>query len=163
MDEPGDPLDWQVRGLSTRARRVAFAAAQAILADVDDAGRIVPARRAFAERGVEAFDHAIGRSNPDVRRAFAILTIVLEWLPLFVIGAPSRMSRLPIAERVRYFERLEGSKVGLLAMLFVAFKVPIAIPAYEEPPELFETGFDREDTAARRRLPVAPSRARAAG
>ncbi len=154
MDGTDDPLDWPARGFSRRTRRVAFAAAEAILADLDQHGEIVPARREFAERGVDALNHAVGRGSADVRRAFGVLSFVLDWLPLFVIGTPSRMSRLPIAERVHYLERLEEHRIGLLAMLLIAFKVPILIPAYEEPPELFETGFDRESSVARRSLPV---------
>ena len=92
-----------------------------------------------------------------MRRGFFVLAIALELLPIFVIGSVSRMSRLSLEERVRYFDALESSRVGLLAMLFVAFKVPLCIPAFEEPPELHDTCFDRVDSVARRaRLPIAP-------
>jgi hypothetical protein len=153
-DEQPDPLDWPARGFSRRTRAIAFAAAEAILADLDERGDIVAARPQFAERGVEALNHAVGRGSVDVRRAFGVLALVLEWLPLFIVGTPSRMSRLAIAERVHYLERLEEHRVGLFAMLLIAFKVPLCIPAYEEPPELFETGFDRESSVARRKLPM---------
>jgi hypothetical protein len=156
-DQVDDPLDWPARGFSARTRRIVFSATEAILADYDDDGNIAPARPEFTERGVAGLDHATGRASPDIRRAFNVLAIVLEWLPLFVIGKPSRMSRLPIAERVHYFEALEGHRFGLLSMLLVAFKVPICIPAFEEPPELFETGFDRESSVARRHLAVVKS------
>ncbi len=142
-EQPRDPLDWPARGFSARTRQVVFAAAEAILAHHDEQGDILPARREFAERGVDALNHPVGRGSAHVRPAFGVLSLILEWLPLFVIGAPSRMSRLPIAERVHYLERLEEHRIGLLAMLLIAFKVPLCIPAYEEPPELFETGFDR--------------------
>ena len=145
-----DRLDWPGPGLSRRARRVAFAATEAFLADEDDHGEILPGSHTACERAVSAFDRAIGRSSADLRRGFAVLSFVLEWLPLFIVGKPSRMSRLPIDERVRYLEALESSKVGLLTMLMVAFKVPLCIPAFEEDAELALTGFDRETTVARR-------------
>jgi hypothetical protein len=72
------------------------------------------------------------------------------------------MSRLPLERRVAYLEALESSRVGLLAMLLVAFKVPLSIPAFEEGDELASTGFDRPTTASRRRLPVAVANADAA-
>jgi hypothetical protein len=145
-----DPLDWPVRGLSERSRRVAFAAAQAILCDHDGRGALVPAGDALCRRAVAAFDLTVGRASPEVRRAFGALTLFLDLLPLFVVGSFARMSRLPLARRLAYFEALEQSSVGLLSMLFVAFKVPLCMPAFEEPPELHETGFDRPTTIARR-------------
>jgi hypothetical protein len=150
-----DRLDWDVRGMKPWSRAIALAAAEAILCDADDAGDLVPARAGFPERGVDALDHSLGRASLDVRRGFMALSLALEWLPLFVVGRASRMSRLPLADRLAYLEALESSRVGLLSMLLVAFKVPICIPAFEDPPELFETGFDRPDTTARRkRLPI---------
>jgi hypothetical protein len=37
-----------------------------------------------------------------------------------------------------------------LATLLVAFKLPLTIIAFERPPELHLTGFDRETLASRR-------------
>src|SRR5262249_6627904 len=98
-------------------------------------------------------------TSPGLRRGIAVLSLLLEWLPLFVIGALGRMSRLPIERRFAYFEALESSRFGLLAMLVVAFKVPLAVPAFEEAEELALTGFHRPDPVARRRLPTAPTEA----
>jgi hypothetical protein len=36
----------------------------------------------------------------------------------------------------------------------VSFKVPLALPAFEEPEELARTGFDRPSLVARRKLAV---------
>lgn len=142
-------------GLSNRARNVAHAASEALFAEEDKEGKIQPGSREVCERAVRGLDRSVALASSDVRRAFGLLTILLEWLPLFVIGAPHRMSRLPIDARVRYLEALESHRIGLFAMLLVAFKVPLAIPAFEEGEELALTGFDREHTAARRKLPVA--------
>jgi hypothetical protein len=154
-----DRLEWPRRGLSARTRRIVRAATEAMFADESAAGALLPASEAMCDRAVSAFDRAIGQSSADLRRGFAVLGLLLEWLPLFVIGAPSRMSRLPLERRLAYFEALEASRIGLFAMLLVAFKVPLAIPAFEEAEELALTGFDRPDTVARRRLvrPRAPS------
>lgn len=151
-----DRLDWPRRGLSRRSRRVCVAVTEALLSDEDEAGTIVPASPALCERTVGAFDRAVGNSSGDLRRGFAVLTFVIEILPPLLIGSFSRMSRLPIARRVAYLEALEASPFGLFAMLFVAFKVPLCIPAFEEGEELASTGFDRPSTVSRRRLPAAP-------
>ena len=150
--DPTDRLDWPRHGLSPRALQVVRAATAAMLCDEDDQGRLQPARADICENAVGEFDHAVGRGSADLRRGYALLTFLLEWLPLFLIGAPSRMSRLPLDRRVAYLEALEASSVGLLVMLYVAFKVPLCIPAFEHEDELSQTGFDRPHTAARRRL-----------
>jgi hypothetical protein len=148
-------LDWGRRGLSDGARRVVQAFMEALLADEDEAGRLVPGPAAACARSLETLDDCLGRSSPDLRRGFAVLAFFMEWLPLFVIGAAGRMSGLPLDRRLTYLEKLETSRVGWLAMLFVAFKVPLAIPAFEVGDELALTGVDRDSTLARRRLPVA--------
>lgn len=155
---PDDRLDWPGAGLSPRSRRVAWAVAEALLCDEDDRGDLVPASPETCDRAVAALDLSIGRSSADVRRGFAALSLVMELLPIFVIGAFARMSRLPLDRRLAYLEALEGSRIGLLSMLLIAFKVPLCIPAFEEGEDLLSTGFDRATTASRRRLPVAPAR-----
>jgi hypothetical protein len=131
---------------------------EALLCDEDERGQLVPAGPEVCERAVAALDHAIGRSSADLRRGFAVLTLLMDLLPLFVIGAFSRMSRLPIERRLAYLEALEASRIGLLPMLLVAFKVPLCIAAFEDGEELRRTGFDRESTTSRRKLPIVRAR-----
>ncbi|MFO0761164.1 MAG: hypothetical protein U0359_32095 [Byssovorax sp.] len=163
MSEPGDRrsprdddrLDWPGGGLSAFGRRVVMAFAEALLADEDASGVLVPGPPSVCARATDGLDRAIGRGSADLRRGFAVLTVAMELLPLFVIGAPSRMSRLPLARRIAYLEALETSRFGWFPLLIVAFKVPLSIPAFETEELLAETGFDRPDTTARRRLPRA--------
>jgi hypothetical protein len=154
--EEEDRLDWPNQGLSPRSRAVAIAATEAFLADEDERGELVPGDADHCARAVDQFDLAVGRASPDVRRGMAVLTFLLEWLPLVILWTPARMSRLPLERRIAYLDLLENSRSGLLSMLFVAFKVPICIPAFEEGDDLALTGYDRPTTASRRRLSVAP-------
>lgn len=149
-----DPLDWPRGGLSAHARRVAWAATEALLADLDERGRLVPASREVCERAVGWLDHSLGRGSGDLRRGFLVLATLLDLLPPVVLGERSRMTNLPLDRRVAYLEALEHGKNGFLSMLLVAFKVPLAIPAFEEGEELASTGFDRPSVSARRKLPV---------
>jgi hypothetical protein len=151
---PEHRLDWRRRGLSASAERVAYAVLEAIMSDEDDDGRLVPGAPEMCARAVGVLGDTVGRGSSDLRRGFGVLAFLMEWLPLVVIGKPSRATSLPLAERVRYLEALESSKVGWFSMLFVAFKVPMCIPAFEEGEELASTGFDRPDTVARRSLPM---------
>lgn len=149
-------LDRGRSGLSAGARRVAHAALQALLSDEDEAGHLVPGGIAACARGVDWLDESLGSSSPDLRRGFAALSFALEWLPIFVVGAPARMSRMPLNRRVAYLEALETSRIGWLSMLLVAFKVPLALAAFEEGEELASTGFNRPTIASRRARPSLP-------
>lgn len=153
--ETDDRLDWRRRGLSPRSRRVMLAIAEAMLAD-DEAGELAPGSAEACARGVERLDLAVGASSADLRRGFGVLTFVVQLLPVFLIGVFARMTSLSLERRIAYLEALESSRVGLLAMLFVALKVPLCIPAFEDPVLLASTGFDRPSTTSRRRLAVAP-------
>lgn len=147
-------LDWKRNGISPHAERVAVAVLEAVLCDEDDQGHLVPPDPETCARSVAILADMLGRGSGDLRRGFGVLAFLMEWLPLFLIGAPSRMSALPLERRLAYLEALESSRVGWFPMLLVAFKVPLCIPAFEEGRELAETGFDRPTTASRRRLPV---------
>ena len=152
-------LDWKRPGLSAWQRRVMVAVTEALLADEDPAGTLLPGDAAACARAAAWMDDSLGRSSGDLRRGFVVLSLAMEWLPLFLLGVPSRMSRLPLARRITYLEALEASRFGLLSMLLVAFKVPLAIPAFEEGDELASTGFDRPTLASRRLLRVTGARA----
>jgi hypothetical protein len=153
---PKHRLDWGRPGLSPGAKRVVRAAIEAILADEDEHGALIPGDADACARSVDWLDDSLGRSSADLRRGFGALILVLEWLPLLVVGAPSRMSRLPLPRRIAYLEGLEQSRIGWLSMLLVAFKVPLSISAFEEGEALGSTGFDRPSTVSRRvGLPVA--------
>ena len=147
-----DPQGAARRGLSRRAERVAYAAIEAMLADEDAQGRLVAPSPQACERAASWLTLATGGASGDLRRSFGLLTLCLQLLPLFMIGVPRRMTSLSLADRVRYLEALERSRVGLLAMLLTAFKVPLCMAAFEEGEELASTGFDRPSTAARRNL-----------
>ncbi|MEJ7731883.1 MAG: hypothetical protein WKG00_22065 [Polyangiaceae bacterium] len=158
-----DRLDWKRLGLSAGARATVRATTEALLCDEDARGRLQPPRDGLVNDVVDEFDHSVGRGSIDLRRGYRVLAFVLEWLPIFVIRKPARMSRMSLDDRVAYLEGLESSRVGLLVMLYVAFKVPLCIPAFEEGEELALTGFDREHTTSRRRLPTVAAAARVEG
>lgn len=144
-------------GLSKRGRRILVAVAEALLCDEDATGALVPPLKATCARAADALSMSVGMASGDLRRGYAVLLTLIELLPLFVIGAPGRMSRLPLHRRVAYLEALETSRIGLLSMLFVAVKVPLCIPLFEEAEALALTGFDRPSINARRALAVLPA------
>ena len=143
------------RGLSPRAERVARAAIEAVLADEDEAGHLVPPTDEACDRAVTWLTSSAAVGSGDLRRGLAFLTLLLEWLPIVILGAPRRMTSLSLADRIRYLEALETHRIGLFAMLAIAFKVPMCIAAFEEGDELRSTGFDRPSTTARRSLALA--------
>jgi hypothetical protein len=161
-----DSRDWGRRFMSTARRRTVVALAEALFSTEDDTRGLVPASHELCERVADEFDLLIGAGSGDLRRMYRIFTWLIEWLPLFFLGTLARASRLPIARRLAYLDRLEHASIGLLAALFVAFKLPLTIIAFEQAPELQVTGFDRETLATPRLiapkvpLPIAPVPAR---
>jgi len=139
--------------LSARGVAIACAAIEAMLSEGEP---LRPADGAWVKRVARDYDRSIGASSIQVRLGVRALVALLEWLPLFVVGVPSRMSRLPLEHRVRYLEALESHGFAPFVMLLVATKVPMLMSAFESGSALELTGYDRPTTYARRRLPVAP-------
>jgi hypothetical protein len=146
-----DSRDWGRRVFSAARRRTIFALVEALFSSEDTEGKLAPARPELAERITDEFDLLIGAGSVDLRRGYLVLAWLIDWAPVFFIGVLSRASRLPLARRLEYLDRLEHAKIALVATLLVAFKIPLTILAFEQSPELGLTGFDR-DTLATRRL-----------
>lgn len=154
---PGAPhrFDPPLRPLSPFVEGALRGACEALMADEDDEGALVLPSEAAVERSLAWVRAALSATTSGLSPAFALLVVLLELLPPFFIGRFSRMSRLPLAERIEYLETLEQHRFGLFSLLFTAIKVPVTIPAFEAGEELRDTGFDRPSLSSRRRLPVA--------
>lgn len=135
---------------------------EALLAERGEGGVTVAPPAAECERLVGAFALWVASGSDNVRTGFRLFLFLLEVLPPFVVGRASRMTRLPLAERVAYLEALETSRFGLLATLLVAVKLPLCALAYEGGEALARTGFDRRGLEARR-LPIAAAGAARGG
>ncbi len=144
--------EWERPGLSPGGLAIARAAIEAMLSEGTPPN---PADPTWVERVARAYDLSIGVSSLQVRLGVRSLVVLLEWLPVVVLGVPSRMSRLTLEDRMRYLEALESHRFAPLVMLLVATKVPMLMSAFESGDALKLTGYDRPSTFARRRLPVA--------
>src|SRR5256885_13844540 len=121
MKEGGsrDSREWGRRVLSPARQRTIFALAEALFATEDDDKGLVPAPRRLAERVTDEFDLLIGAGSSDLRRGYMFIAWLIEWMPIVILGVFSRASRLPLARRLAYLDRLEHAKIGLLAALLV--------------------------------------------
>jgi len=135
-------------GLWPITRPVALAAAQAILADRDASGRLTPPDPERCGQVVDEFALTIGYCSGTMRLGMNGLLALIELLPPVVVRRFRRMSRLPLAERIRYLQALEEGEHGLLTMLLVGIKIPLSIYAFERGDGLRQTGFDRPSTAS---------------
>ena len=135
-------------GLWRLTRPVAMAAAEAILADLDSAGRLTGADPARCREVVDEFSLTIGHCSGTMRLGMNGLLGLIELLPAVVVRRLRRMSRLPLADRIAYLQALEEGRHGLLTMLLVGVKVPMSIYAFERGEALRQTGFDRPSTAS---------------
>ncbi|MEO7093453.1 MAG: hypothetical protein ABI175_09395, partial [Polyangiales bacterium] len=86
--------------------------------------------------------------------------VLLELLPLFVVGRLSRCSSLPLATRVLYLQRLEAGPITQLALLVVLWKSVLTIIYFEHPEAAPHLGHDhrheRHLRVKKRALPLAP-------
>ncbi|NUP06659.1 MAG: hypothetical protein HOW73_11445 [Polyangiaceae bacterium] len=139
------PLDWKRSGLSGIARGVCRSITEALLADIDERGVLVPPDSATLDRVVDKVDLWVGTASPELSRAFFALSIALQGAPAVTIRKPRRFTTLSLADRVRVLEALEDHPNGLFSMLLTAFKVPLATAAFEEGDLLASTGFPRND------------------
>ena len=149
-----DRRDWGRRLFTPGDRRIVRSLTEALFCDQDASGALVPASPELVDRVTDELDLLAGAGSSDLRRGFRVLLVVIQWLPLFIVGAFSRMSELSLARRLAYLEALEHCRIGLLASLLMAFKIPMTMVAYELGPELRSTGFDRRTLGTRRALPM---------
>ncbi len=140
-------------GLSERALRVAHAFTEALLAQGEPGSAVAP-EAPLLDRVVREYDDWIYYAGPRMQLGITGLLFLVDFLPVFIVGAFSRMQNLSIARRVDYLERLEHSSFGLLATAFVGLKIPVAMLAYEETEGLALTGIDRPSLTTPRKLPV---------
>lgn len=131
-------------------KKIVLCLAEALLSDADDQGRAIPPERGWLEGVVDDFDKMLGAGSPDIRRGMTALVLAIETLPSLVVRKVTRMSELPLAERVAYLGALESSRVGLLAMVFMAFKLPLAMIAYDHGEGLACAGLGRSDLSVPR-------------
>ena len=143
------------RGLRPAQRRIVRAIAQALLSDADESGHPTPPDDRWLDEVVDDFDKMVGAGSPDIRRGFFALTLLIERLPTVVMGSIRPASKLSLADRIAFLEALESSRIGLMATLMVAFKIPITMIAYDQGEALAMTGFDRPTLASPRgKVPI---------
>ncbi|MBW2524470.1 MAG: hypothetical protein JRI23_09855 [Deltaproteobacteria bacterium] len=147
--------EWGRRGLSRPLRRIAVAAAEGFLCDRNEAGELVAPDRAACEQVVDDFGLGVGAASAPMRLGMSALLVAAELLPIAVVGRARPMSRLPLAERVRYLESLESHRLGALVVLLAGLKIPMTLSAFEDGEGLRKTGFDRASLSATRRAAAA--------
>jgi hypothetical protein len=136
--------------------RIIQAYVEAMVCDEDADGALLPPPRELLERVSRELDLWARSASPSVRFGLGCLLVLVEMLPPFYLRKASRMSRLPLSQRIDFLERLERARHGLLATAFVGLKIPLVALTYELGEHLAHTGFDREGLAGRRRLPTLP-------
>jgi hypothetical protein len=157
------------RRLSSAAWGVVDAMAEALLADVDDAGRLVGPPADERARLVAEFDDWMLHGGAVVPVASGWVLRLLDLLPLLIVGRLSTLRGLPLGARINYLEAVERSPVGLLATALISVKIPLVMLAYETGERLATTGFDRGSLGERRRLqliepgPIEPTLVRGVG
>ena len=151
--------DWQRVTFGPFARRAIRAVAEAMF--TDQTAPVDEGAKARFEWLVLDADAMISNGSRQLRLGMRCTIVLLELLPLFVVGQLSRCSALPLSTRVRYLQRLEAGPITQLALLVVLWKSLLTILYFEHPEAAPQLGHDgRHERHARvktkRALPLAP-------
>lgn len=117
----------------TRARAVFRAVATTI---VPEAGHLGPSEWDDVEAIIA---RALARRPRRLRRQFALLLILLEWLPVLRYGR--RLSRLDPARRLAFLERLEAAPLVLVRRGFWGLRTLIQMGYYGRPAAAAAIGY----------------------
>jgi hypothetical protein len=79
-----------------------------------------------------------------IRRTFPYLLHFLDWNPLLFHGIPTRLSRLPLEERVRILEAMERSSLSLRRQPILLLKLLLNLHAYQDPRLHEAIGYSRD-------------------
>lgn len=123
-------------GLSDRTLRIARAVAATLFEP--GGGKAIPPER-LEWMSAELRDYA-RCAGPRTSNGVSAIFLALQLLPLFVIGKLSRFTALAPADRTRYLERVEHSR--LLAPLLATSKIVLSLIYFEHPDVLREAGVN---------------------
>jgi hypothetical protein len=132
--------DWERTTFGPFARRVIVGLTEAFFTDPD----APPDERAQAryEWVANDADGYVSNASGQMRFGFWFMLFVLEVLPLVVVGRFARCSSLPVPMRVRYLDRLDRSRVVVLALFVTAWKTLLTILYFEHPETASMLGYD---------------------
>jgi len=91
---------------------------------------------------VDDCDDMVAHASDQLRHTLRLSLVLLELLPLFVIGRFARMTSLPLEERERFLATLESSRLPYVALLVVGLKSILSLVYFEHPYALAMMGYD---------------------
>ena len=132
--------DWERTTFGPFSRRVIFALAEALFTDPD-----APSDRGAAARfswAVSDVDAMISNASAGHRILVRVTLVLLELLPLVIVGRFARCSSLPIDARVAYLSRLDRHRITQLALPVVLWKTLLTMVYFEHPEAAPILGYD---------------------
>jgi hypothetical protein len=123
--------------LGPAARRVVVGLAEALFAPDGEAS---PERLTAVALDTDAF---LSFASRRMRRAIALGLFVVRWLPLLVLRRAAPFDQLDRADRVRFVEALDRSKVPALPLLLALYKTILAMIFFEDEATLVTLGVPR--------------------
>ena len=122
------------------ARRAIRGAAEAFFTDPEEpADRGADARMAWL---VEDADDMVSHGSTQLQTGLRIAIVVLELLPIFVVGRLALASSLTLDERVHFLRKIETGPITFLALLVVAWKTLLTVLYFEHPEAAPRMGYD---------------------
>jgi len=144
--------DFERKTFGPFARRAIRGAAEAFFTDPDEP----------SDRGAEArmvwlvadADDMVSHGSVQLQTGLRIGILVLELLPVFVIGRFALASSLTLEERVYFLRKVETGPITFLALLVIAWKTILTVLYFEHPEMAPHLGYDGRHDRYKRGLPI---------
>ena len=89
----------------------------------------------------EYVDDYVYHMKPKQRRMIRMLFLFLEWAPVVLLRATRRLSRLPLADRQRFLEGLENSRLYFLRLVLISIRTIVGMAFLADERVMASMGF----------------------
>jgi len=134
-----DERDFRRSAFGPTTRPIVRAVAEALFTDPERPESMSSERLDWVV--AEADDFA-GHASKQLGTGLLLALLLLEWLPLLVVGRFSRASSLSVGDRIGYIAKLEGHAIPIFALLVVAWKTMLTFVWFEHPENASALGYD---------------------
>lgn len=145
--------DYRRTSLKPRHREVVRALAEAMFAEDGD---VAPDR---LDTFPEEVDKMISPASKTLRFGLLVMLDLISVLPMLTLFRASTFAQMSRADRVRFLDRLDRSRLPPLTLTLVAYKTLMSMLFYEDDEELATAGYPGPER--HRYLLVAPAAAAA--
>jgi hypothetical protein len=143
--EPGT-RDFRRTTFGASDRVVLVALAEAMFSEDGDVAR------EKLESFVWKVDALVSTASRESRAGLRFMLWFIRWSPILLFFSLSTFEGLTVDRRVAVLDRMDRSRVGLIALMLVAYRTLLTMVFYEDPEELKLLGYPGDERKTYLRL-----------